>query len=150
MKWIQSNGGPLILVPEARCAQWRGIDEDPATGASHYDIACSVTTNVEVLQVRDVEILVLGDEPLRTAWIPQRNGGILARWVYADSEQSILAVLNENHLDDLLAPTDLTFYAPGPCLLFDSAEPGDDIVGDFLRLSLSLSLKVTTESRARS
>jgi hypothetical protein len=130
MKWIESGGGPLIVVPLAKLNCWRGVDRAPGAQKTDYDRACAVEEEVAVLEVEGQHAFILGDEPLRTAWVPTDDGGMFVRWVYADDEESLLNLPKGQELDDILEDTGLSLRIPGPCLIFDSAEPGYEILGD--------------------
>lgn len=136
MQWIESGGGPLVVVPQTRLDRWRGVDCRSSDDTSDYDRACEVADDVAVVRVADTEILVLGEEPFRTTWLPDEKGGLLIRWVYADKEDSIPEFLSAPGLEDALSASGVSFTTPGACVLFDSAEPGDDIRGDSMALAL--------------
>lgn len=139
--WVSSNGGPLLLVPVAHLAEWRGTDaapQDPGDDpSSDYDRACAVATYAGVVPVGRSEGLVLGDEPNDTTWISLERGGILARWVYAEgSEQgeAALASIPPDLAWDLVGTFRVT---ESPVELFDSAESGADPLGGRLRIPLA-------------
>jgi hypothetical protein len=136
MQWIESGGGPLVLVPQTRLDRWCGVDCRSIDDMSDYDRACEVVDDVAVIRVADTEILVLGDEPFRTTWLPNKKGGLLVRWVYADREDSLSELLSDPSISEALSASGVSFMTPGTCLLFDSAEPGDDIRGDSMALAL--------------
>ena len=139
VEWIESNGGPLLLLPESLLSAWSGVEvpsdgrvveatfrsSPTASAASDYDRACDVTEWAAVLPVGAGWGLVLGDEPSPTSWHPTaERGGVLARWVFAASDAATERAL-------AAVPSDLTWEALGdfpvvatPLLLFDSAEPG--------------------------
>lgn len=132
MRWIESNGGPLIAIPANALDYWMG-----ATGASSADYgrACAVDDYVGLIQVGGTEALVLGDEPLRTTWLPDRAGGVIARWVFAPDEESAVAAITD-------LPPGVTWsssleweVAVSPVVLLDSAEKG---TGLGTRLSMQL------------
>lgn len=112
--WMQSTGGPLLLVLGEHLLAWGGI-EPPADGrhieakfrwggpdepATDYDRACDVAGYLGLLDIGAGQGLVLGDEPLGTAWRASAAsgggngtgdmGGTLIRWVYADSEADVI------------------------------------------------------------
>jgi hypothetical protein len=102
--------------------RWRG--EGPATD---YDRACDIKDYTGLIPVGCGHALVLGDEPLMTCWWPSReNGGLLVRWVCADSEQFL------QYLQGLV---DVRFTSSPHVLevverehrLFDAAVPGSDV-----------------------
>src|SRR5258707_15417127 len=98
MNWIDSAGGPLIVLPLSHLLRWEGILPpsagriveatfrwNPKSGtATDYDSACDVADLIGLLNLGDLEVLVLGDEPLSTAWLPfaDRPGGVIVRWHY--------------------------------------------------------------------
>jgi hypothetical protein len=137
LRWIDSGGGPLLLVPGELRLAWRGTDipeepvvsrfrwAGPGTPATDYDRACDVEGYVGIIPVGGGTALVLGDAPHSTAWWPLRSGGgILVRWEYAPSEERVEAALEE--LSGLAwEETGLTFRAGAePVWLFDSAYAG--------------------------
>lgn len=136
MQWIESGGGPLVVVPQTHLGRWGGVDCRSTDDTSDYDRACEVSDDVAVIRVADTEALVLGDEPFRTTWLPNEKGGFLVRWVYADKEESISEFLSAPSLEEALSASGVSFTTPGMCVLFDSAEPGDDIRGDSMTLAL--------------
>lgn len=140
MKWIASAGGPLLLLPVNLRDCWDGIDPpsnnrkvearfrwkrtaDPATD---YDRACDVDDYLGILEVGPGTGLVLGGEPMETAWIPQptEGGGLLVRWMWAEDDASVeraLAVVPEKLWQR--KPERFAFQA-GPLALFDAACSG--------------------------
>src|SRR5260370_41091178 len=82
LQWMQSNGGPLLLVSGEPLPSWEGT-EFPSDGrqieaqfrwngqaapATGYDRACDVKEYVGLLTIGVGQGLVLGDEPLSTTW----------------------------------------------------------------------------------
>ncbi|MFI5800726.1 Imm21 family immunity protein [Streptomyces sp. NPDC051677] len=81
MTWLETEGGPFIVVPRTALPHWSGTEGD-------YDRACEVMDLVGVLALPDgAEALVLGDEPLSTAYLPECR--VLVRWCYAQSEDGV-------------------------------------------------------------
>ncbi|MDX3771767.1 MULTISPECIES: Imm21 family immunity protein [unclassified Streptomyces] len=65
LTWLETEGGPFIVVPRSALVHWLGTEGD-------YDRACEVMDLVGVLALPDgAEALVLGDEPLSTAYLPE-------------------------------------------------------------------------------
>src|SRR5215203_1744748 len=106
LSWLESGGGPLLLIPGEYLSLWEGIDP-PTDGrqivaksrwnadnaaATDHDRACDVADYLGLIDIGDGNGLILGDEPLPTAWLPDEIafGGILVRWVHAESEQEVL------------------------------------------------------------
>jgi hypothetical protein len=140
MQWIESNGGPLVVVDEEHLGQWLGTDGNSAGGSdgeSDYDRACRVDDYVAVIPTGRTKALVLGDEPHRTTWVKRPNGGLFVRWVYSDSEESIRRSLDAQPIDSALSDNGLTFHVGSQgARLFDSADPGTDIQGENILLHL--------------
>jgi hypothetical protein len=124
MKWVDSEGGPLVLMGEALLSNWRGCF-GPARGSTDYDRACQVDDYVGVIDVGNGKGLVLGDEPMPTAWVPRANGGILARVGYTPSKKATEQQLAQ--LGDIaFQPAGLRIPLAARNLLFDSALAGTD------------------------
>jgi hypothetical protein len=115
---------------------WRGINKRNTDDISDYDRACRLVDDVAVIKIADAEVLVLGDEPFRTTWVQGEQGGLFIRWVYAHREEILVRLLDEMNLTGALRSSGVTFTTAGTCVLFDSAEPGDEIRGDSMALLL--------------
>ncbi|MET8451378.1 immunity 21 family protein [Streptomyces sp. NPDC005209] len=121
VEWVESGGGPLIVVPEAVLPFWAGADgEDMATD---YDRACEVDGYVGLLPVGNSAALVLGDEPASTSYLPDHAAFV--RWSAANSEEELLAGVPAA-LDAAAWGDEVRWDVPGPVVLFDSAWPGDE------------------------
>lgn len=124
-KWIESAGGPLILLPRGLLAEWTGSDGDD------YGRACTVTDYIETLEVAWGQGLVLGDTPDSTAVIDTGKGVALLRWLSADSEEQILSTVYAT-FDAARRLETLDFHVTEEeHILFDSACPGVEF-GDAL------------------
>lgn len=141
LQWIESAGGPLLLLPRSLLQSWDGaefshdrevtararwIPEGPPTD---YDRACDVG-EIGIIPVGAGHGLVFGDEPLPTAWWPTSDppGGIVVRWVYAASDEDVVHAMGSLP-SKLFERSYLRFpVADSGLLLFDSAMPGRDIV----------------------
>ncbi|MFJ4703047.1 Imm21 family immunity protein [Streptomyces sp. NPDC088768] len=85
LTWLETEGGPFIVVPHTALSHWSGTEGD-------YDRACEVMDLVGVLELPDgAEALVLGDEPLSTAYLPEHR--VLVRWCYAESEEGVAEII---------------------------------------------------------
>jgi hypothetical protein len=128
LKWISSEGGPLILLEHRLISSWGGAfapqDE------TDYDRACAIEDYVGLISVGPGYGLVLGDEPMQTSWstLTEENGGVLVRWQWARNENAVIRTLHQVP-EELWTHTDLSFSkTEGPLLLFDAACPGKNIV----------------------
>jgi hypothetical protein len=115
LRWLGSDGGPLLLVPGEHVLSWEGIDppsngrhldahfrwDGPDSPATDYDRACDVQGWIGLLDVGSGQGVVLGGEPLSTAWQASAGVGesgedpcgIFIRWEYANSEAEVLEAL---------------------------------------------------------
>lgn len=153
LRWMESGGGPLLLVPGEYLAFWTGI-KPPTDGrrieakfrafpdepASDYDRACDVEEYLGLLDIGAGQGLVLGGDPCGTVWLGSTRpgdgdeggaaGGILVRWVYSNSEAEAIASLAHVPAsawrDDDLALT----VGREPLYLLDAAYNLDDLEGD--------------------
>lgn len=109
--WIREEGpGPLVLVRKALLDFWRGVSA-PAGERSDYGRACAIG-EVGCVDIKGGSVLVLGDDPLRTTWLPKPQGGMFVRWVAADDEAQALAA-TEAGADATWTPTGCTFTTAG-------------------------------------
>jgi hypothetical protein len=120
VRWISSSGGPLVAVPAAAAADWRG--QDLASG--HYELACAVE-DVAVVSFTAtpgaVPALVLWDEPLATAYDDEH--ATIVQWRYADGEADLLALAGSGAASAEWERAG-SIDVPGPLLLFDAADDG--------------------------
>ncbi|CAL9325002.1 Imm21 family immunity protein [Streptomyces sp. SudanB91_2054] len=85
LTWLDTEGGPFIVVPRTALAHWSGTEGD-------YDRACEVMDFVGVLELLGgAEALVLGEEPLSTAYLPEHRA--LVRWHYAESGKGVADII---------------------------------------------------------
>ncbi|MEW1914083.1 Imm21 family immunity protein [Kitasatospora sp. NPDC085895] len=112
VSWVESLGGPLIVVPEAVLEAWSGSAGDD------YDRACAVEGFTGLIEVGSAQALVLGDEPASTAYLPER--GVFVRWSAAESEEAMLAGV-DTAMRTASWESELLWQVPGPVVLFDSA-----------------------------
>ncbi|WP_405598219.1 MULTISPECIES: Imm21 family immunity protein [unclassified Streptomyces] len=120
VEWIESGGGPLIVIPEASLSAWRGADGDDW---DDYDRACGVDGHVGLIAVGQSHALVLGFDPASTAFLP--SAGAFVRWIAADSEDELLGSVDAALASAVWEET-VMWDVPGPVVLFDSAWPGGE------------------------
>jgi hypothetical protein len=135
LRWISSEGGPLILIDRAHLGFWEGDkdvwDGEPsssgeATTFDDYDRACQVNEYVGLIPVGMGEGLILGDEPLPTTWYPSTGmiGGHIIRGGLAYDENELLRQIL-NIPDEKYKEEGIVFSSvSGSLLLFDSGCPG--------------------------
>jgi len=103
LEWIDSAGGPLILITDKTVGLWSGIlkrsayltnvDEDAEEfldpDEADYGKACLVENYLGLVEVDNEEALVLGGEPMLTTFFFSRDKPILARWFYGEDKEFV-------------------------------------------------------------
>ncbi|MFF5897595.1 Imm21 family immunity protein [Streptomyces argenteolus] len=131
--WVESMGGPLIVVPVSALAAWSGSAETgvvagDGTAPDDYDRACAVDDLAGVIAVGDegAQALVLADEPATSCFLPEHR--VFLRWLAADSEAGLKAAACAVLADAETQWEDCgTWVSDGPATLMDSAEAGIDL-----------------------
>ena len=132
MEWINSEGGPLIIIGAKRVKNWSGIQNDD------YDRACAVDDYLGVIDVSNSQAIVLGDEPCQTSvYHSQRLGMLIVRWLWADSEMEVKKSLELLTIEDFDTPEEEAFFEASDChlILFDAVSEGANAVGLSLELN---------------
>lgn len=131
--WVESMGGPLIVIPVSALDAWRGCTESgmvvgDGVDPDDYDRACAVDDLAGAIAVGEdgVQALVLGDEPAMTCYLPEHHAFL--RWLAADNETGLKAAAEAV----LAHPTTRweecgAWLTDGPAVLMDSAEAGADL-----------------------
>jgi hypothetical protein len=94
LRWIESGGGPLILLPARLARDWSGTlppPHEPISG--DYARAVAVAEYVGSIPVGEGAGLVLGGDPLPATVLRVGPGLVIARWLYANSDEAALAAL---------------------------------------------------------
>ncbi|MGY1583772.1 Imm21 family immunity protein [Streptomyces sp. MN13] len=131
--WVESMGGPLIVVPVSALAAWRGCTESgvmvgDGTASDDYDRACAVDDLAGVITVGEngAQALVLADEPATSCYLPGRRAFL--RWLAADSEAGLRAAADAVFADPATVWEECgTWVSDGPAVLMDSAEAGSEL-----------------------
>ncbi len=88
LKWINSAGGPLMCASPAVGRMWRGTHGSSVGGAeSDYERACDQVDYVSAIACGSAQVLVLGDEPLQSAFVVKSEGVLVVRWVSCVSSE---------------------------------------------------------------
>lgn len=135
MDWIMSGGGPLICL-ETRCKKsWGGVDRLTVVCAdanTDYDRACRARDYTSVIPLRNGSGLVLGGGPIDTSLWYAKSGAFLIVQVFCSEadvhEEAYLAGMNDTIFSNPIQRAEFSFGSE-ELILFDSAEPGDDIIG---------------------
>jgi hypothetical protein len=132
VEWVESEGGPLIVLPEGSVASWGG--RHGQDGETDYDRTLTVDGLISLLRFGAETALILGDEPASTAYLPERN--TFVRWYCADSEQALLDGV-EAAIDSAEWEAGIFWDVTGPVVLFEAAWSGAELdEEDHLRIDL--------------
>ncbi|MFE1949258.1 Imm21 family immunity protein [Streptomyces sp. NPDC059524] len=131
--WVESMGGPLIVIPLSALTAWRGCTESgvmagDAIAPDDYDRACAVDELAGVIAVGEsgAQALVLADEPSTSCYLPEHRAFL--RWLAAGSEAGLMAAAEVVLADPATEWEDCgTWTSDGPAVLMDSAEAGPDL-----------------------
>ncbi|MEU9652768.1 Imm21 family immunity protein [Streptomyces sp. NPDC048110] len=133
LAWVESMGGPLIVVSVSALASWGGCTESglmagDATAPDDYDRACAVDDLAGVIPIDEngAQALVLADEPATSCYLPQCRAFL--RWRAAGSEAGLRAAADTVLADPATVWEECgTWVSDGPAVLMDSAEAGSDL-----------------------
>lgn len=132
MKWLESTGGPMVVMQAASVAEWSGYR------GPDYDLACSVADIgiVDVVRAgRAFSVLSLSGEPLSTTW--SDGLGCVVQWRWAEDEGDLFRAIRSswNALKwDVVGSVEWQSGAR----LFDAATPGDELASDeFIEWSIN-------------
>lgn len=116
LTWIESAGGPLILISDKSYNLWSGIlkrssyldnkienaDDFLNPDEADYGKACLIEDYLGIVDIGDDIALVLGDEPLRTTVFHSvDNRIVIARWCYGETEESVASNLRSLDLNSI-------------------------------------------------
>lgn len=133
VKWIKSEGGPLICVEKEMATLWQGVHGSSASGhatteiPSDYDRACAVTGYLGMVDMPRRRALILGDMPLETTvWCPSSGFPLILRLFYIDDGVDLLQLLKAHGSLDFTNPIESIDceFESGQMVIFDSAVPG--------------------------
>lgn len=112
LAYVETEGGPFILLPERVAEHWRGAPVD-------YPRACAFEGVVGVVDVGGAQALVLGRAEV-TAWSPLVDGGVFVQRIFGDDARIRAIVDDQASLPWASTSAPLTVGAGG-LQLFDSA-----------------------------
>jgi hypothetical protein len=126
--WVESMGGPLIVIPVSALAAWLACAEGGMVAEDDYDRACAVDDLAGVITVGEggAQALVLGDEPATSCYLPEHRAFL--RWLAADSAPGLKAAAEAVLADPATRWEECgTWVTDGPAVLMDSAEAGAEL-----------------------
>lgn len=130
-RWINSTGGPLILIERNAAQDWKGVVGVDMGGQTDYERACSIDDYVGLIFAEKFPVLVLNQEPLITTWLGNDNlPAVIVRCVWANS-----LIEAENTFEEIptlggwVSSGVSIEFATGHLVIFDSSENGS-VVSD--------------------
>ncbi len=137
LEWIESSGGPLLLLSEDLLPAWQGAD-GPFGKTTDFERACSTREPIERIRVGSGMGLVLGDEPIATAWMPDAGGagGVLVRLSSLADQGVAEQALRQGAKGGSPKGSRVVLSVRAPLVLFDAAHAGTDLPSHTLRITL--------------
>ncbi|WP_328415176.1 immunity 21 family protein [Micromonospora sp. NBC_00389] len=131
--WIESMGGPLIVVPVSALEEWCGsTGVGLVVGAGDvpddYDRACEVDGLAGVIAIGEKgrQGLVLADEPATTCYLPEHRAFV--RWLGADSAAALIEAAMVVLRDPAADWEECGFWeTDGQAVLMDSVSAGSEL-----------------------
>ena len=161
LRWLESSGGPFVVVAENAKARWHGAYRftadanaaevrlpdgggliavpDGVHSDTDYARACAVKKLCDAMVSDAGHVLVLGDEPAMTTWLPASDapGGSFVRWIFADGDDAVKMHLRDIPVDGWQPCCELVVES-SPLRLFEAAQAGA-LVNDGESLPVALS-----------
>lgn len=124
--WIESGGGPLILLPKGNVGEWAGVPAPPSDPISgDYQRAVDVEGDIGTIPVGPDAGLVLAGEPLPAALLSTDGGAglLIVRWISAPNDESARQAIVSGSIS--FVPESFLFDVRSPgVVLMDAASPG--------------------------
>jgi len=131
LRWVESGGGPLILIDSDLALEWGGLSGNSGSpeSLSDYERACSIDDYLGLLGVQKGVALVLGDEPMRTSVKRlEQDDVMIVRWVWSPNETQIIESLPLALESADWLETALTIkHSSETFVIFDSAEQFSEV-----------------------
>lgn len=157
LAWVDTTGGPHLVVPEKYAVHWEGVGKpsrgrvveaksrwDASGPATDYDRACDVDGLLGVIRVGRGRGVVLADDPGMAAYCPSRGRHSILKWVYAPSEAALLACFR-GVTTRLKAEATVSVRHPGGRLvLMDAADTPQSWLGKHSEFTLPAGLYQVT------
>lgn len=125
MKWIQTNGSPLIIVKKNEAYKWEGILNNDYSNAEKI----SYENYISKLNWDKRTVLILGDEAMLTTAGIVNNNVCIIRWHFAPSVETAELIISHIKLKELPLQETLTVnLLPGEFVIFDSIEPFNESI----------------------
>jgi Immunity protein 21 len=140
-KWIETTGGPIIILPFVEVKNWSGCFSTKSIEAqkiidaedfldpneSDYGKACQIEDYVGIFDFGNDKAIVLGDEPLATTCFRLNETDVLiVRWSYAENDAEVEFHLQSNEIKRIKnwSLDGIINVLTADYVIFDSAEIG--------------------------
>ncbi|MDA2810510.1 Imm21 family immunity protein [Nocardiopsis sp. RSe5-2] len=132
LEWVESMGGPLVVVPVSALPAWSGGTMSGILMGGDvlddYDRAMAVDDLAGIVSVGGGagRALVLGDGPDPGCYLPEHRAFL--RWCGAESESRLRSAAEEVLADPATSWDECgTWVTDGPAVLMDAAVPGTEL-----------------------
>jgi hypothetical protein len=152
MKWINSTGGPLICAEERISTNWMGVkglsSVGDASSKTDYSRACAIKDYVGVIPCGIGYVLVLGDEPLQSAFLLTEAKQIaIVRWMYAKPGEDVASVVTSLCNTVEISKRVVFDIKEGMLVMFDSSFDGSTKTVDFMQTEIKIGQYEITAER---
>ena len=132
VRFVESLGGPLIVVSAAHAPAWNGTCDAAGnvifgTAPCDYDRACAA--NDGIIDVDAGKALVLAT-PDTSAFVRRERGALIVRWVGADDAETLISAALALGNDDFDTEIGVLAHTGGELWLFDSTAHGKTLASD--------------------
>ena len=80
--WVETSGGPLVCAEPTLLSYWRGTSGSSiGDERTDYERACDQLDYLSLIPCGESQVLVLGDEPMQSAFIEAADGFLIVRWI---------------------------------------------------------------------
>lgn len=152
LQWVDSSGGPLVLISDKSAEFWSGILKRSAYLAkikedvedfldpneTDYGKACMINNYLGLVKVQNEDVLVIADEPLSTSFFFVSEKPVLARWIYGEDKASVNYFLLNIEVD-LIENWHFEFiidFFSDKQFLFDSVNSFDKKIKQYLEINI--------------
>jgi len=126
MRFVETDGGPFVLVHETDLKRWWGVfdqDAEPVDEPADADYWRACLSDVGLVEgQRGIEVLSVPG-PVGHAFVRTRNGGLFIGWQGADTAAGCLAAVKAQP-EDVWEDIGGTWRARGPARLIDANRDG--------------------------
>ncbi|WP_195486440.1 Imm21 family immunity protein [Parabacteroides johnsonii] len=118
LEWLQTDGSPIVIIPQKYVYIWDGIEND-----YQYAYDASFDKYISKIEVKNHNVLVLGDESMMTTLYRFGIYNCIVRWRFAPSKKDIENTLLTLNINDIPIIEELNIQMPpDELLMFDSLE----------------------------